>query len=200
MQICSFFSFFITNNELCMASCPLQTKWDFFPQWIRERCTAYSGQEMMVGNQRAALADSPPSPPLKRLSVEILPGWCLRWVRTKLVRLRMPAYLERGPPGSGWTACCCRSSWSRLGWSSGWPAGTSPAPGCWRSLTTRPELQTQRRLFSLKWEHQEESQTQGVVTTQTYCRLFCHLYYWIIKGKSPGKEKLPIQKENTVPV
>lgn len=34
----------------------------------------------------------------------------------------------------------------------------------------------------------------------TYCRLFCHLYYWIIKGKSPGKEKLPIQKENTVPV
>lgn len=92
---------------------------------------------------QAPLADSPPSPPLQRLSVEILPGWCLRWARTKLVRLRTPAYLERGPPGSGWTACCCRSSWSRLGWSSGWPAGTSPAPGCWRSLTTRPELQKQ---------------------------------------------------------
>lgn len=31
MQICCFFFFFITNHELCAASCPSQTKWDFFP-------------------------------------------------------------------------------------------------------------------------------------------------------------------------
>lgn len=152
-----FVPFFITNNELWWPLVLCKQMIFLFPQWtrtllLRNAWVSRRGWEISV---EAQSADSPP---------EVLLSGCLKWKRDGSDAWCPPAYLGRGPPASGWTACCCRSSWSRLGWSPGWPAGTSPAPGCWRSRTTRPELRNAHRdscFISINGE-QLEVKSKGV--------------------------------------